>query len=80
MKQKEIGDWLFSIVVIFFALAVIATCVFALTMARRDIARSKRPIQIDTTKVVYIYDTINVGQILYEDTWGKVLLIKNEDL
>lgn len=53
-------------------LMVIAVCTAAIMMARRDMAKSKQPVvyQIDTTKV----------QVLFEDTWGKIIFIKEEDL
>ena len=53
-------------------LMVIAVCTAAIMMARRDIARSKQPVvyQVDTTK----------AHILFEDTWGKIILIEEEDL
>ena len=53
-------------------LMVIAVCTATIMMARRDIAKSKQPVvyQVDTTK----------ARILFEDTWGKIILIKEEDL
>ena len=71
MKRETI-DYLSIIGVIIVCLMVIAVCVSAFTMARREIARRQQPkiYQIDTTQV----------QILYENNWGKVIYIKNEDL
>ena len=65
-------DILGPIASITICLMVIAVCILAMVMATRDIQKSKQPkvYQIDTTKV----------QILYENTWGKVVFIQEEDL
>lgn len=53
-------------------LAIIAISVVAIVKTRQDILEAQQPkvYQIDTTKV----------QVLYEDTWGKILFVKEEDL
>ena len=71
MKRETI-DYLSIIGVIIVCLMVIAVCVFAITMARRDIARTKQP-------KVYMIDTTQVD-VIYENTWGKILFLKEEDL
>lgn len=65
-------DTLINICTCLAILMVIAVCTAAIMMARRDIAKSKQPVvyQVDTTKV----------HILYEDTWGKIIRLKEEDL
>ena len=69
MKRK---DDMLAGVAILFLLTLIFMCVTTIMLARRDIARSKQPVvyQVDTTK----------AHILFEDTWGKIILIKEEDL
>ena len=51
-------------------LMVIAICTAAIMMARRDIVKSKQPVvyQVDTTK----------AHILFEDTWGKIIFIEED--
>jgi len=65
-------DILGPIAAITICLMVVTVCVLAMVMATRDIQKSKQSkvYQIDTTKV----------QILYEDTWGKIFIVKEEDL
>lgn len=71
MKQdtKEIVS-IIGVTVIF--QAIIAISVMAVVKAKQAILEARQPkvYQIDTTKV----------QVLYEDTWGKVLFVKEEDL
>ena len=69
MKRK---DDMLAGVAFLFLLTLIFMCITTIMMARRDIARSKQPVvyQVDTTK----------AHILFEDTWGKIILIKEEDL
>lgn len=66
---KEIVS-IIGVTVIF--LAIIAISVMAIVQTRQAILEARQPkvYQIDTTKV----------QVIYEDTWGKVLIIKEEDL
>lgn len=40
---------------------------------------SKKFIRKEVQTVVYQIDTAKV-QVLYEDTWGKILFVKEEDL
>lgn len=67
--KKEIVS-IIGVTVVF--LAIIAISVVAIVKTRQDILEAQQPkvYQIDTTKV----------QVLYEDTWGKIILIKEEDL
>lgn len=53
-------------------LLLVVICAAAIVLARRATAKSKQPVvyQADTTK----------AHILFEDTWGKVILLKEEDL
>ena len=71
MKQdtKEIVS-IIGVTVIF--QAIIAISVMAFVKAKQAILEARQPkvYQIDTTKV----------HILFEDTWGKIILIKEEDL
>ena len=66
---KEIVS-IIGVTVIF--LAIIAISVMAIVKAKQAIVEAQQPkvYQIDTTKV----------QVLYEDTWGKILFVKEEDL
>lgn len=66
---KEIVS-IIGVTVIF--LAIIAVSVVAIVKTRQDILEAQQPkvYQIDTTKV----------QVLYEDTWGKIIFVKEEDL
>lgn len=52
-----------------FLLAIVLISVMAFIKAKQGTETSK-VYQIDTTKV----------QVLYEDTWGKILFVKEEDL
>lgn len=67
--KKEIVS-IIGVTVVF--LAIIAISVVAIVKTRQDILEAQQPkvYQIDTTKV----------QVLYEDTWGKILFVKEEDL
>lgn len=66
---KEIVP-IIGVTVIF--LAIIAISVMAILEAKQAILEARQPkvYQIDTTKV----------QVLYEDTWGKILFVKEKDL
>lgn len=67
--KKEIVS-IIGVTVVF--LAIIAISVVAIVKTRQDILEAQQPkvYQIDTTKV----------QVLYEDTWGKILFVKEEDI
>lgn len=67
--KKEIVS-IIGVTVIFLAIIVIS--VMAIIKAKQAILEARQPkvYQIDTTKV----------QVLYEDTWGKILFVKEEDL
>lgn len=69
MKRK---DDMLAGVAFLFLLTLIFMCVTTIMLARRATAKSKQPVvyQVDTTK----------AHILFEDTWGKVILLKEEDL
>lgn len=59
-------------VIIVFCLMAMAVSVCAAVKARESIEKARQPkvYQIDTTKVT----------VLYENTWGKIILVKEEDL
>lgn len=67
--KKEIVS-IIGVTVVF--LAIIAISVVAIVKTRQDILEAQQPkvYRIDTTK----------AQVLYEDTWGKILFVKEEDL
>lgn len=68
--MTKIKDIIAYIGVIVFLLMVIAVCVCAVVKAREAIAEAKKPIYIDSTQV----------QVVYTDTWGKIFIMKEEDL
>lgn len=67
--KKEIVS-IIGVTVIFLAIIVIS--VMAIIKAKQAILEARQPkvYQIDTTKV----------QVLYDDTWGKILFVKEKDL
>lgn len=67
--KKEIIS-IIGVTVIF--LTIIAFSVMTIVKAKQAILEAQQPkvYQIDTTKI----------QVLYEDTWGKILFVKEEDL
>lgn len=70
--NRDIKEIVSVIGVTVFLLAIIAISVMAIVKAKQGILEARQPkiYQIDTTK----------AQILYEDTWGKILFINEEDL
>lgn len=67
--KKEIVS-IIGVTVVF--LAIIAISVVAIVKTRQDILEAQQP-------KVYRIDTAKV-RVLYEDTWGKILFVKEEDL
>lgn len=70
--KKEIVS-IIDVTVVFLAIIVISVMVaMAIVKASRTIVEARQPkvYQIDTAKV----------RVLYEDTWGKILFVKEEDL
>lgn len=67
--EKEIES-IIGVTVVFLAMIVVS--IMAIAKAKQAILEARQPkvYQIDTTKV----------QVLYEDTWGKILFVKEEDL
>lgn len=68
MKRDDIIDLSFGI----FLIVVVITLLVIVFQILEDSHKSvePHPTYIDTTKV----------QVLYEDTWGKILFVKEEDL